>query len=466
MPIIKDAISDVLGIEPDWNWSEHLQQASFRGVPFGVISGESVFGRRQAIHEYAYRDQSWIEDMGRSNRRITIKGFLIQDSLVYDAPDVITQRDNLVVACEVGEAGTLVHPTLGEMTVSVTESGLRVSENVESGRVFEFELVVIESGLKVFAITGSEKTGELTFGQWLKEAAHTTLKTIAMIKGEVRSVTQMMKTLKQTADFWVNMVSSSVDEVTNLSNSLNSVFGSNKYGRYQKGSAGGAVSGATGKRIHQGDADDREIIDKTLNQAIIDRQRLDETLSAVSDAASPEDVIAQIQQVFVILITMDGDTGQKMQILNTLSRFRNLEYQQTEQDKRIAALAEMMLVVLAASALSVVSGQSDPTNSTEAAGYQREVCESLDDAMTITGDLALDDIYLTLLNRREQVVIFFTDKGSERGRLSSYVLPSVLPSLNVANRLYQDATRSDELVMEIQPRHPAFVPVRFKALKK
>ncbi|MEM8111450.1 hypothetical protein Q4S27_20205, partial [Morganella morganii subsp. sibonii] len=265
---------------------------------------------------------------------------------------------------------------------------------------------------------------------------------------------------------WVNMVSSSVDEVTNLSNSLNSVFGSNKYGRYQKGSAGGAVSGATGKRIHQGDADDREIIDKTLNQAIIDRQQLDETLSAVSDAVSPEDVIAQIQQVFVILITMDGDTGQKMQILNTLSRFRNLEYQQTEQDKRIAALTEMMLVVLAASALSVVAGQSDPTNSTEAAGHQREVCESLDDAMTITGDLALDDIYLTLLNRREQVVIFFTDKGSERGRLSSYALPSVLPSLNVANRLYQDATRSDELVMEIQPRHPAFMPVRFKALKK
>ncbi|MEM8119324.1 hypothetical protein Q4R94_17730, partial [Morganella morganii] len=110
--------------------------------------------------------------------------------------------------------------------------------------------------------------------------------------------------------------------------------------------------------------------------------------------------------------------------------------------------------------------QSDPTNSTEAAGYQREVCESLDDAMTITGDLALDDIYLTLLNRREQVVIFFTDKGSERGRLSSYALPSVLPSLNVANRLYQDATRSDELVMETQPRHPAFMPVRFKALKK
>lgn len=272
--------------------------------------------------------------------------------------------------------------------------------------------------------------------------------------------------LQQTADFWINMAGSAVNEVTNFSNSLNSVFGSSKYGRYQKGSAGGAVSGATGRRIHRDDADDREIIDKTLNQAIIDRQKLDETLTAVSKSATPEEFVTQIQQVFVILITMDGDTGQKMQILNTLSRFRSLEYQQTEQDKRIAALTEMMLVVLAASALSVVAGQSDPTNSTEAAGYQREVCESLDEAMTITGDLALDDIYLSLLNLREQVVIFFTDKGSESGRLSSYFLPSVLPSLNVANRLYQDANRSDELVMEIQPQHPAFMPVRFKALKK
>lgn len=466
MPILKDAISDLLGIEPGWIWSEHLLQASFRGVPFGVLSGESVFGRRQAIHEYPYREQSWVEDMGRSNRRITIKGFLIQDSLVYDAPDVIAQRDNLIAACEAGESGTLVHPTLGEMTVSVTESGLRVSESAESGRVFEFELVVIESGLKVFAITGSEKTGELTFGQWLKQAANTTLKTIAMIKGEIRSVTQMMKTVSQTADFWINMVNSSVNEVTNLSNVLSSTFGSSKYGRYQKGSAGGSVSGATGKRINQSDADDRDVINKTLNQAVIDRQTLDETLNAVSDAVTLEDTVAQIQQVFVVLITMGGDTGQKMRILDALSRFRDMEYQQTRQDKKIAALMEMMLVALASSALATVAGQCDPTNSNEAAGYQRDVCDSLDGAMTITGDLALDDIYLSLLNWREQVIIFFTDKGSERGRLSAYALPSVLPSLNIANRLYQDAARSDELIMEIRPRHPAFMPPRFKALKK
>ncbi|ETS31119.1 hypothetical protein BB987_09415 [Photorhabdus temperata] len=48
MPLIKDAISSFLGKDEAWKWSEHLHPASFRGVPFAVVSGESVFGRRQA----------------------------------------------------------------------------------------------------------------------------------------------------------------------------------------------------------------------------------------------------------------------------------------------------------------------------------------------------------------------------------------------------------------------------------
>ncbi|PHM64230.1 tail protein [Xenorhabdus stockiae] len=155
MAFIKDAVSSLLGGGNDtsWQWAEHLHPASFRGVPFAVVSGESVFGRRQAVHEYPYRDTAWLEDLGRATRRITLRGFIIQNSAVYHAPDVITQRKNLVAACETGSTGTLVHPTLGELTVSVTESGLRMNESKEFGRVFEFTLTVIESGLKVFAIS-------------------------------------------------------------------------------------------------------------------------------------------------------------------------------------------------------------------------------------------------------------------------------------------------------------------------
>ncbi|WP_390894164.1 DNA circularization N-terminal domain-containing protein, partial [Photorhabdus kleinii] len=189
MPLIKDAISSFLGKDQGWKWSEHLHPASFRGVPFAVVSGESVFGRRQAVHEYPYRDTAWIEDLGRSSRKITLRGFIIQDSKVYSAPDVITQRNNLVAACEEGVRGTLIHPTLGELTVSVTESGLRVNESADNGRVFEFTLTVIESGLKVFAVTNSTAADSKVNANWLRTATTTAAKFISMVKGEIRTVT-------------------------------------------------------------------------------------------------------------------------------------------------------------------------------------------------------------------------------------------------------------------------------------
>lgn len=467
MSYIKKAISSVLGEDSSWKWSEHLRQATFRGIPFGVVSAEGVFGRRQAIHLFPYRDQSWVEDMGRSNRRITIKGFLIQDSLVYDAPDVITQRNNLIAACEEGKAGTLIHPTLGELTVSVTESGLRINESAENGRVFEFDLTVIESGIKVFAVTENENNGGLTSNNWLKTASTTTAKYLALIKGEIRSATQIIKTAKQTTSFWSTMAQSTLNQATNFSNTLNSTFGSQKYGRYKQGKVGGFVSGATGRRILQSaPTNDRQLIDKTLRAAIVDREKLNVAMIVIANAKDIENLTEGIQDVFTAIINMALSIEQKMQVLNTLSRFQNLAYQESQEAKRITVLTNMLLTVMAASALAMVSGQSEPQKSSDAAKNQRLVCDSLTHAMTVAGDLALDDIYQELLDWQRRVITHFTGQGSERGGLAAYNLPTVLPALSIANRLYQDAGRSDELVMELNPRHPAFMPTQFKALKK
>lgn len=118
MSLISNALSDLLGTGGDsWQWSERLHPASFRGVPFAVLAADGVFGRRQAIHEYPYRDTAWIEDLGRATRSLTIRGFLIQSSGLYNAPDVMTQRDSLIAACEMPDAGTLVHSTLGQKPV-------------------------------------------------------------------------------------------------------------------------------------------------------------------------------------------------------------------------------------------------------------------------------------------------------------------------------------------------------------
>lgn len=56
-------------------------------------------------------------------------------------------------------------------------------------------------------------------------------------------------------------------------------------------------------------------------------------------------------------------------------------------------------------------------------------------------------------------------KGASLYDMTDIVVPHPLPSLVLANRIYQDAARSDELMQETRVRHPAFMPVRFRVRK-
>ncbi|MEQ1968753.1 DNA circularization N-terminal domain-containing protein [Xenorhabdus nematophila] len=469
MAFIKDAVSSLLGGGSDasWQWAEHLHPASFRGVPFAVVSGESVFGRRQAVHEYPYRDTAWVEDLGRATRRITLRGFIIQNSAVYHAPDVITQRKNLVAACEIGSTGTLVHPTLGELTVSVTESGLRMTESAESGRVFEFTLTVIESGLKVFAITNSTKSATEVKKHWLQTYTTTLAKYIAMIRGEIRSVTQGIRIIKQTANQWVGMVTRSMDEVTNLSDMLKTTFGSERYGRYQRGQIGGTVSGATGIRSRDDKPrNEAEIVKKTTANVVMSRKVIASSIEKLSTAPTVETFSESAGSVVMAIIGSAGSVDEKVAIFENLSAFQNTRYQQSKADRHVTEMTVLLLVVLSAGAMAQVASEYIPANNQEAHDLQTRVCQALDTALVMAGDLGIDEVYGSLLSLRDEFIINATLKGAESGRLAQFNLPSVLPSLTVANRIYQDAARSDELVQAANPRHPAFMPTRFKALRQ
>ncbi|WP_338803572.1 DNA circularization N-terminal domain-containing protein [Xenorhabdus griffiniae] len=469
MAFIKDAISSLLGGGSDasWNWVEHLRPASFRGVPFAVVSGESVFGRRQAVHEYPYRDTAWIEDLGRATRRITLRGFIIQDSVIYNAPDVITQRKNLVAACETGSTGTLVHPTLGELTVSVTESGLRMTESVESGRVFEFTLTVIESGLKVFAVTNSTKSATAVGQNWLRTYTTMLAKYISMVRGEIRSVVQGIRIIRQTADQWIGMVTRSVNEVTNLSDMLKTTFGSERYGRYQRGKIGGTVSGATGIRSQDDKPhNDAEVVKKTTANVVMGRKTISDNIEKLTTASTVEAFSEAAGNVVMAIIHSAGSIDEKVAIFENLSAFQNTRYQQGAIDRHVTEMTVLLLVVLSAGAMAQVASEFTPANNQEAHDLLTRVCQALDTALVMAGDLGVDEIYDSLLSLRDEFITSATLKGAEAGRLAQFELPTTLPALNVANRIYQDAARSDELVQAANPRHPAFMPTRFRALRQ
>lgn len=131
------------------SWASRLQQASWRGVPFGVIVAAGRFGRRQAVHTYPFRDTVWVEDLGRAGRRIGLVGFLIENSLVYGGGDVLQQQERMIAAAEAAGPGTLVHPTLGALTVSLAEP-LEITAHRDDGLMFELRFSFIEAGQRVF----------------------------------------------------------------------------------------------------------------------------------------------------------------------------------------------------------------------------------------------------------------------------------------------------------------------------
>ncbi|HAT1683168.1 TPA: hypothetical protein I8Y21_003892 [Klebsiella oxytoca] len=466
MTLVQNAINTLTGVKDSgWSWTEHVRAASFRGVPFAVLNASAAFGRRQARHEYPYRDKPWIEDMGRSTRRLIQRGFLVQDSRIYRAPDVMAQRDNLIAACESGEPGTLVHPTLGEMTVCVSDGGLRIEEGVNAGRMFPFTLTVTETGLKVFAVTGAAASGGQVNQSWLAATTVTVARFISRVTGEVRSVTQAVRTLQNTARFWQSMVINGVDQVTSLSNALDNTFGSLRYGRYCSGLVGGTVSGATGRVTEQAAMhDDATLIRQQMAQGVTGRAAIQQSAGKLMQIHSVEDFAAGVTQILSDIVSTTGSAQEKVTVLGELAAYQDTRFYPVRMDADVAAQARALIVITSASAMTRAAMDITPVSQEEAQRIQKRVCDVLDEAMIQAGDQFDDDVYSALLTLYSDFIDGFSLKGTALSNLVQYRFPCPLPALTLAARLYQDAGRTDELIQSVQPLHPAFMPVSFKAL--
>ncbi|EKN3987787.1 DNA circularization protein [Yersinia enterocolitica] len=466
MSLISNALSDLLGTGGDsWQWSEHLHPASFRGVPFAVMTAEGVFGRRQAIHEYPYRDTAWIEDLGRATRRLTIRGFLIQSSGLYTAPDVMTQRDSLIAACEMPDAGTLVHPTLGEMTVSIPESGLRLNEGAESGRVFEFTLTIIESGLRVFSITSSADAVSSIQSSWFGLATKSVATFIATVKGEIRSVTQTIRTLKSTAAFWVNMVNSTTSEATNLGNVLRSTLGRDRYGRYNHGTVGGSVSGATASVSTQSDTTNLSaLVAQKMAVSVEGRASLVAATDALKEATTVEGHANAALAVVNAILSSGASTLDLIRMMQELTSINDDTFRPNPSDNSTAAASYQLIIVLCAGAMVYAASQYQPESYDDAVDILTRVCDVVDGAALSAADSGNDEVYQALMDLRGSIVTLLQQTGANLSRVEIVNFNRSLPALNLANRLYQDARRGDALVKMAAPVHPAFMPIRFKAL--
>ena len=88
----------------------------------------------------------------------------------------------------------------------------------------------------------------------------------------------------------------------------------------------------------------------------------------------------------------------------------------------------------------------------------------IEQVIDTSGESGEDAVLQSFRVLRKTVVDNLGAQGASLPRLITVNLPSAMPAVVIAQRLYRDANRADELVTEADPIHPWFMPAKFQAL--
>lgn len=115
-------------------------------------------------------------------------------------------------------------------------------------------------------------------------------------------------------------------------------------------------------------------------------------------------------------------------------------------------------------AMARASASYQPASFDDAVTVRNQLCALLDAEIMIAGNQGEDGTFNTFRAVRAAVVQDLTTRAANLSTLANVKSNSAVPAPVLAQRLYRDSTRSDELVMQADSIHPAFMPTNFKAL--
>lgn len=135
-----------------------LRRASYAGFTFEVSNSNLNFGRRTVVHEFPQRNDAYVEDMGKSNNKITVTGFIIGADYLERSKALIDKFNE----SEVSEVpALLVHPWLGEIWVYPVEKP--VINWTTTKRIATFTLVFVEAKPPIKSTSGIKLLSDVVF---------------------------------------------------------------------------------------------------------------------------------------------------------------------------------------------------------------------------------------------------------------------------------------------------------------
>jgi prophage DNA circulation protein len=431
-----------------------LQQAYWRGVPFSVVAAAVKKGRKQAVHDYPFRDGGWVEDMGRALRVYRFTGYLLGDL----APAMQLALD---VACEATGPGLLIHPSLGAVQVALLSASTAIRK--DRMRVIEIEFEFIEAGDSLIPSIITDTIGRVLGAvQDALAALPQDLLVVAVLAAgigaaafaESGSVTGGYAGACQTA-------AADPAALVAMAAGLPVPNGETEFGRYAAGSAVAALPASATVASLQGQlATQRDVVATASAAAVTAAQAI-----APASAAVLVGSLATLTEAARAAMTSPADQVRTMLGL-AVYRFAGglggdgLQAEIAAVRDAVSALCRRCAVLSLARAASAYQ----PDSYDDAAALRAIVAAALDVEITAAGDAGEDATYLALSALRAAVVQDLTARGAALPLVESVILPAPLPALVVAFRLYRDAGRADDIAARAQAIHPAFSPTAMRVL--
>lgn len=373
---------------------------SFRDVPFLYVDSDGELGRRVAVFEYPGRDIPYVEDMGKKARTWSLEIVVAGKSYMMD-------RNALITALSDPGPGTLVHPTLGDLTVSVLSARGPV-ESTREGGTARFSVTFIESGAPQYplhavdnrAITSdaADKVAQKA-GQQMTDAVD--------VSGQDFTLTDAVAQVTAFVDS-VKAGIAKISEIVSNSDIMKAITD---------------ISAAASDLI-------RAPMDLYMGIQDI----FNDIVTAVTN---PLDAFNALRDFFDFAGTPDSIP------LTTSARITQAENK--------AQIAYAMTVAASVSA-SKAASLAEYTSQGEA-DTVREILADQMDALSLT---ASSQLFEALMDLRAAIISDLASRPGLPGLLT-VTLPEDTPALVLAYRLYDDADRADEIVSRNAIAHPGFI---------
>lgn len=428
--------------KPGPSFFEQLLPASFRDLPFFVFGGQARFGRRNAMHEYPFRDAPWIEDLGRQSRRISMTGFITKGETV------IAQRKRFIEAAEKPGDGVLIHPTLGRMVVSLME--FESIERWDRGSFFELNFTFVEAGKRQFpdeAVDGTNAIGDAA-EKATASAGDTWTKAVKKQLGQNVDITAGASAMAQQ---WGANAVAAAGTATNAMNLATSLQGN--FGRLLGQNSGIPIDAIPLPGVS---------LQGLLGLASAARSGVGiqvAALNAVATGLGLGSLAAFTAQASILAAAVRSAAFTPADGVTSMVTLAALPQ---PSDAAGAATADLFRRV-AVGELVKASAAYQPSTTDEATAVRAQVLASVDAEMAIAGEQGDDEVYTALRGVRAEVIRDMNAKGAQLPSLITVTTARPTPSLALAQKLYRDPSRNDELERRGNPPHPAFMPTRFTA---